>query len=596
MQEELKLQRRTRLGTKALLVGYILVLALAAIIASIVSMNHHSPLLTAGGLLFLGVGSWLTVNWVVIRPLNDLLASARAIAGGDLNGLTPGVRRLAQTRQDEFGDLSRAFVSLADYYIEKFTWYEAILDSLPFPLSVTDNAMNWTFINRATEKVLNAKRADITGRPCSQWKADICKTENCGIARLRRNLLQTRFDQWGANFQVDTAYLLDSKGERSGHIEIVQDITRHVAVSDYQNRAVEQLSGCLRRLSQGDMAFEVLELPQADGHTQEVRENFQKVNANQDEARRLLAEAIRAVAERAVEVERASGQLAQAANQAGQATSQIAVTVQEVAKGISHQSEAVTHTSTVLEGVSQSIQGVAKGAQEQAKAIGAAAQITQKITSQGGLSNRFSLSAQKVQEMGARSQQIGQIVETIEEIASQTNLLALNAAIEAARAGEHGKGFAVVADEVRKLAERSAAATKEISALIKGIQKNVHEAVEITTLAAQEIGAVSQELAVSIEQVSAVVEENAAATDQMAAGAGEIVEAIDSIAGVSEENSAAIEEVSASAEEMTAQVEEVSASAQSLSEMAHVLQELVERFKLDQNLKLKSDQGLVVRK
>jgi methyl-accepting chemotaxis protein len=368
-----------------------------------------------------------------------------------------------------------------------------------------------------------------------------------------------------------------------------------------------------------------------------------------------LRDAVTLIAESANSVSAASAQLATASEQSGEATSQIATTIQQVALGTAQQTAGVTKTSGSVEQMGRAIDGVAKGAQEQAKAISLASQITSRINtaieqvtanaqavtrdsaqaatySRDGaktvketivgmeaIRTKVGLSASKVEEMGTRSEEIGAIVETIEDIASQTNLLALNAAIEAARAGEQGKGFAVVADEVRKLAERSSLATKEIAALIKGIQKTVSEAVtamqasavevesgvvransagealnnilgaaesvnkqaEEAGNAAAKVSAAAAELVEAVDTVSAVIEENTAATEEMAANSSELTQAIENIASVSEENSAAVEEVSASTEEVSAQVEEVSASATSLMEMAEKLQQVVSRFKLE---------------
>ena len=367
-----------------------------------------------------------------------------------------------------------------------------------------------------------------------------------------------------------------------------------------------------------------------------------------------LHQIIQQLEENAGELNTSSMMLANAANESSEATTQIARTIQQVATGITQQTESVNKTAMSVEQMARAIDGVAHGAQEQASATGKASEITNQLSqvihqvagyaeavvqeskqaamaaSEGSktvtdtldgmvrIKEKVGLSAAKVQEMGNRSNEIGTITSMIEDIASQTNLLALNAAIEAARAGEAGKGFAVVADEVRKLAERSSTSAREINELVKGITETVNEAVnamdegaheveiglgtaekaglalaaidqvslrlkkeaDSAALAAEEMASSANELVAAVDSVSAVVEENTASTEEMAASSGEVTMAVENIASVSEENSAAVEQVSASTEEMAAQMAEVTQSATALAALAQELNSVVRRFKL----------------
>jgi len=109
-------------------------------------------------------------------------------------------------------------------------WYEQLLDLVKQPMTVTDMNMNWTFVNAAVEGLLGKSRKEVLGTQCSNWGAGICKTENCGITRLRNGYSQTIFTQWGLDFLVNTDYLYDLDGNKIGHCEIVTDITTKVQV------------------------------------------------------------------------------------------------------------------------------------------------------------------------------------------------------------------------------------------------------------------------------------------------------------------------------------------------------------------------------
>ncbi|MDA8234527.1 MAG: methyl-accepting chemotaxis protein [Clostridia bacterium] len=412
------------------------------------------------------------------------------------------------------------------------------------------------------------------------------------------------------------------------------------------SRPVIELTNLSELMAAGDLTVNKVNVESKD----EIGRLSNSFNKMLDNMRQLIQQALTS----ARQVAETSQQLSASVEEAAASNQQVARAVDELAKGNVKQNESVNESVNIVTQLSNSIDQIAKGAQEQAanvaqttemvsqmvkgidevtqnaQKVAEAAQQTSDVANKGGeavdktitgmqkIKQTVFESAGKIKELGEHSKQIGEIIEVIDDIAEQTNLLALNAAIEAARAGEHGKGFAVVADEVRKLAERSGKATKEIANLIGSIQKGTTNAVEameagtreveqgaaladdagvalkeiVKTIqvaneqmesisaAVEQISASSAEVAQAIDNVAAITEENTAATEEMAAGSSQVNTSIKSIASVARESAQAAKEVSAATENMNASTEEIAASAQALAKMAQELQGVINKFKI----------------
>lgn len=255
--------------------------------------------------------------------------------------------------------------------------------------------------------------------------------------------------------------------------------------------------------------------------------------------------------------------------QVAAAAQQLSASTEEVASGSSDQANSVQNIAHLFKEFNEAIESVAIAANE-ASELGN--QMVQ-IAKEGGQVVEESLVGmqevnRKVAQLEGDSNQIGSIIEVIDDIAEQTNLLALNAAIEAARAGEQGRGFAVVADEVRKLAERSSSATKQITEIIKNMQTNMKDSVDSVKSAVSNTSHIS----LSFEKLINIITESSLKTNEIAAASEEQ-------SAQSKEVLQTIETISASTEESAAASEEMAQTTQSLAMLAEDLRQSVDQFK-----------------
>jgi methyl-accepting chemotaxis protein len=475
----------------------------------------------------------LFIARTISSSLNKTVVMIQEISKGHLN------ERLNITTKDEIGTMALTMDQFADDYQRN------IIGSL--------------------KKISNGE---------FDFEVSIKDTKDEITPTLNETLLTLR------NLQAETRKLIASSLEgklsqraiatnfSGGYREIVQGI------NNILNAVVEPInesSKVLEQLAQGDLSVRMNGDYQGD--YSKIKESINKMAESFSDALSDVTAAAHATASASNEISSSAEQMAAGAQEQSSQTSEVAAAVEQMAK-------------TIIETTRNS--GQASEAAKNAGAIAKEGGIVVGMTIDGmqRIAEVVKQSAVTVQALGQSSNQIGEIIQVIDDIADQTNLLALNAAIEAARAGEQGRGFAVVADEVRKLAERTTKATKEIATMIKQIQKDTESAVISMTEGTAEV-----------EKGRELADKAGQSLKQIITGAQEVVDVSSQVAAASEEQSSAAEQISKNIEAITnvtqesaAGTQQIARAAEDLNRLTTNLQELLGQFKITGSITLEMQQ------
>ncbi|MCP5062107.1 MAG: PAS domain-containing protein [Ignavibacteriae bacterium] len=516
--------------------------------------------------LIVGV-SLFVINSQIFKPMKIVMDNAYRIGS---------IKNLAYEKNNDDNviteiknnKLFEQFANSINSILKKIQHQSELLNNLPTPVLSMDKQFNITYINKIGASLVGKGQEELTGLKCyDQMKTHDCQTSSCACDLAMKNDKMESAETVanpGNNNDLPIYYkgkpTRDGEGNINGAVEFIADLTPTKEKEKYLDLSVQKILSSMEKIATGDLTVQL----QPEGESELIDSLFLSINKTTEKLSNTIL------------------QINEAVDSTINVSTQIAASVEEMGAGAEEQNNQTQAIATSMDEMTRTVietTGNTNSAADSANQAGILAEDGGKVVNEtvDGIEKIATIvqkASGKIIELGNNSDKIGEIVQVINEIAEQTNLLALNAAIEAARAGEHGRGFAVVADEVRKLSERTSGATQEIANMIEHIQSDTQYAVTSINEGNEEVQK-GKELA---QKAGSAILDIVNTTNKVVDEITQVAKASEGQVATSEQISQNIEMINNVASETLIGIQQVAGATSELNEMTENLQSIISQF------------------